>query len=173
MAKHTFGEKLDIVSQVRKGTPILRISRERCIREGMILEWVRKYNLHGESGLLKRANINATPDFKEAVVRLVLEKGVPLTQVVLEYKVSKTALELWVRSVRAEGYAVLYKQKPNGRPPKGMGRSKKLEPETELEKLQAENARLRAENALLKKVKALVQEREARERMSGQKPSKN
>ena len=54
-----------------------------------------------------------------------------------------------------------------------MGRPKKREPETELERLQAENARLRAENALLKKVKALVEEREARERMSGQKPSKN
>ncbi|WP_169316183.1 hypothetical protein [Mucilaginibacter paludis] len=54
-----------------------------------------------------------------------------------------------------------------------MGRSKKLEPETEVEKLQAENSRLRAENALLKKVTALVKEKEARERMSGQKPSKN
>ena len=54
-----------------------------------------------------------------------------------------------------------------------MGRSKKHEPETELEKLQAENIRLRAEIALLKKVTALVKEREARERMSGQKPSKN
>ncbi|MBS7352933.1 MAG: hypothetical protein KIG87_07835, partial [Muribaculaceae bacterium] len=33
-------------------------------------------------------------------------------------------------------------------------RPKKREPQTELEKLQAENLRLRAENALLKKVKA-------------------
>lgn len=171
MAKHTFEEKLDIVSQVVKGTPILWISRERRIDQDMILEWVRKYNLHGESGLRKQANIKSTSDFKEEVVRLIIEKGVPLRQVVLERKVSRSALESWVRLVRVEGYAVLYKQKPRGRPPKVMGRSKK--PETELEKLQAENARLRAENALLKKVKALVQEREARERMSGQKPSKN
>jgi transposase len=47
-----------------------------------------------------------------------------------------------------------------------MGRPKKHIPETALEELQAENA-------LLKKVKALVKEREARERMSGQQPSKN
>ena len=173
MTKHTFEEKLDIVSQVRKGKPILRISRERHIREHMILAWVRKYALYGESGLHKQPNVRPTADFKEKVVRLVIEKGVPLTQVVLEYKVSKTALEGWVRSVRVEGYAVLYQQKNRGRPPKGMGRSKKHEPETELEKLQAENIRLRAENALLKKVTALVKEREARERMSGQKPSKN
>ncbi|MEJ5964436.1 helix-turn-helix domain-containing protein [Pedobacter immunditicola] len=173
MSKHTFEEKLDVVSQVRKGKPILRISRERHIGEGMILEWVRKYDLYGESGLLKQPNIKPTPDFKEEVVRLVIEKKVTLNQVVLEHKVSKGALESWIRSVRVEGYAVLYKQKPLGRPPKGMGRSKKLEPETELEKLQAENTRLRAENALLKKVKALVKEREAREHMSGQKPSKD
>jgi len=173
MTKHTFEEKLNIVSQVRNGTPILRISRERHIREGMILEWVRKYDLDGERGLLKVPNIKPTPDFKEEVVRLVIEKMIPLTQVVLEYKVSKSALECWVRTVRAEGYAVLYQTKNRGRPSKVMSRSKKLEPETELEKLQAENARLRAENALLKKVKALVKEREARERTSGQKPSKN
>lgn len=173
MTKHTFEEKLNIVSQVKNGKPILRISRELHIREGMILEWVRKYDLYGESGLLKQPNLRATSDFKEEIVRIVLEKKVPLVQVVLQYGVSKTALERWVRSVRVEGYGVLHQQKNRGRPPKDMSRSKKHEPETELEKLQAENARLRAENALLKKVTALVKEREARERTSGQKPSKN
>jgi len=54
-----------------------------------------------------------------------------------------------------------------------MGKSKKHEPETELEKLQAENIRLRAETARLKKVMALVKEIETRELMSRQKPSKN
>lgn len=173
MAKHTFEKKLDIVSQVKNGKPILQISRKLNIREGMILEWVRKYDLYGESGLLKQPNVRATADFKEEVVRTVLEKEVPLVQVVLQYGVSKGALERWVRSVRIEGYGVLYQQKNRGRPPKDMSRSKKHEPKTELEKLQTENARLRAENALLKKVTALVKEREARERMSGQEPSKN
>lgn len=173
MSKHTFEEKLDVVSQVRKGKPILRISREHHIREGMILEWVRKYDLYGESGLLKQPNVKATPDFKEEVVRLVIEKKVTLNQVVLVHGLSKTALERWVRTVRVDGYAALYQQKKAGRPLTGMGRSKKLKHETEVEKLQAENIRLRAENALLKKVTALVKEREAHERMSGQKPSKN
>ncbi|TBO35977.1 helix-turn-helix domain-containing protein, partial [Pedobacter kyonggii] len=83
MTKHTFEEKLDIVSHVIKGTPILWLSRERRISKDMILEWVRKYNLHGESGLRKQANIKSTSDFKEEVVRLIIEKGVPLRQVVL------------------------------------------------------------------------------------------
>ena len=54
-----------------------------------------------------------------------------------------------------------------------MARPKKREPQTELEKLRAENLRLRAENALLKKVKALVEERRARAMANGQEPSMN
>ena len=77
--------------------------------------------------------------------------------------------------VRESGYEALYAIKRRGRPPKDMGRSKKKKPEemTELELLRYENERLRAENALLKKVRALVEEREARLRETGQKPSKN
>jgi cell division protein FtsB len=54
-----------------------------------------------------------------------------------------------------------------------MGRPKKREPQTDIEKLQAENLSLRAENALLKKVKALVEEQKVRARLNGQKPSTN
>jgi transposase len=143
------------------------------MREGMILEWVSKYDLYGECGLQKQPNIRATPELKEKVVRLVIEKSVPLPQVVLQYGVSKSALESWVRLVRANDDNALYQQKKRRRPSTSMGRLKKQEPETELEILQIENARLRAENALLKKVKALVEEREARERLIGRKPSKN
>ena len=66
----------------------------------------------------------------------------------------------------------MYDVRQRGDPKKDhMARPKKKEPQTELEKLQAENLRLRAENALLKKVKALVEEQEARARLSGRKPS--
>ncbi|KAA6300424.1 MAG: hypothetical protein EZS26_003435 [Candidatus Ordinivivax streblomastigis] len=173
MIKHSLSEKLHIVSQVNKGKPIKRLSKDLHIREGMILEWVRKYALYGEAGLHKQPNIRATPDFREEVVRLIMEKHLPLLQVVLQYGVSRSALESWVRLVKVNGYAALHQQKKCGRPSKSMGRPKKHVPETELEKLQAENTRLRAENALLKKVKALVEEREARERKSGQQPSKD
>jgi transposase len=173
MSKHSFEEKLNIVSQVKNGRPIKWISKELHIRDGMILEWVRKYALYGEKGLQKQPNIRASSTFKENVVRLIMEKHLPLPQVVLQYGVSLTALESWVRQVKSDGYVSLYQQKKRGRPAKVMGRPKKHVPETELEKLQAENARLRAENALLKKVKALVEEREARARMIGRQPSKD
>ena len=56
-----------------------------------------------------------------------------------------------------------------------MGRPRKKKPEemTDLELLQLRVKELEAENALLKKVKALVEEREARLREIGRKPSKN
>jgi hypothetical protein len=54
-----------------------------------------------------------------------------------------------------------------------MGRPKKKQPETELEKLEEELRYLRAENAYLKKVKTLVQERLLRESGKQSKPSKN
>ena len=93
---------------------------------------------------------------------------------ITKYDVSRTALQSWIRTVRAFGYSKLHEASRRGRPPKDpMARPKKKEPQTELEKLQAENLRLRAENALLKKVKALVEKQEARARLNGQKPSTN
>jgi transposase len=91
MSKHSLAEKLNIVSQVNKGKPIKRLSKDCHIREGMLLEWVRKYALYGEAGLQKQPNIRATSDFKEEVVRLIMEKHLPLPQVVLQYGVSKSA----------------------------------------------------------------------------------
>ena len=54
-----------------------------------------------------------------------------------------------------------------------MGRPKKKEPQTELERLQAENLRLKAENALLKKAKALVEAKKAQALLNGHGPSTN
>lgn len=107
-------------------------------------------------------------------MRLIIEKGVPLAHVRIEYRIDKTALQRWVSMVRHQGYDSLHQEHKRGRPPKDpMARPKKKEPQTELERLQAENLRLRAENALLKKVKALVEEQKALERLNGQKPSTN
>ena len=54
-----------------------------------------------------------------------------------------------------------------------MGRPRKKEPQTELEKLQARVRRLEAENALLKKAKALMEEEESRLHGFGHRPSKH
>ena len=171
--KRTFEERLSIVRKAKKGIPIARLSREHKLNESKILEWVRKIDLYGEDGLKKQPNIKATPEFKREIVRKILEKGLTLAQIVVEYRISRTALESWVRTVRKYGYDALI-SKHRGRPPKDkMARPKKKAPQTELELLQEENLRLRAEVALLKKVKALVREEKAQAQRNGQQPSKN
>jgi len=171
--KHSFESKLNFVSKIRSGVPINELTRSFQIDHTMLLEWVRRYDLYGEQGLKKQHNTKATGQLKEQIVKQVLEELIPLPLVALEYGVSRSALKRWVILVKREGYISLYHQNKRGRPPANMRQSKKTEPQTELEKLQAENEYLRAENALLKKVKALVEEREARERMTGRRPSKN
>jgi cell division protein FtsB len=54
-----------------------------------------------------------------------------------------------------------------------MGRLRKKEPQTELEKLQARVHWLEAENALLKKAKALMEEEESRQRGFGRRSSRH
>ena len=106
---------------------------------------------------------------------LDIEKNhLTLVQASLKYGVSATRLSVLLKVFREQGVDALLTTKKRGRPP-GMGRPRKKKPEemTELERLREENEYLRTENALLKKVKALVEEREARLREIGQKPSKN
>ena len=79
-----------------------------------------------------------------------------------------------MKVAREQGLDVSSTTKERGmKPIMGRPRKKKIEEMTELERLREENEYLRMENALLKKVKALVEEREARWREIGQKPSKN
>ena len=124
-----------------------------------------------EMTALRSLNLKPTTDFRGKVVRLILEKGVPLSHVLIDYRISRTALDSWVRLTRNKGYTALCQYQRRGQPPKDMGKPKKKEPQTELEKLQAENIRLRAENALLKKAKALVEEKKAQTHLNGQKSS--
>ena len=113
-------------------------------------------------------------DFAEKckIVCEFAEKGVPLHRICAENHVSRSAVESWTRIYKKGGYEALRDIKPQGRP-KNMGRPKKKEPQTELERLRYENEYLRAEVALLKKVKALVEEREKRLHEIGRKPSKH
>jgi len=171
--KHSFEAKLNLVSQVKSGLPLKLVARKYELEAKMLRHWVGLYDKYGESGLEKRLPIRATGEVKEQIVRQILENGLSLPQAALRYAVSEHALKTWIKVVKFRGYSALSEPKNPGRPLKIMGRPKKKMPQTELERLQVENARLKAEVALLKKVTALVEEREARTRMNGQKPSKN
>ena len=124
--RSSFEERLYIVSQSKAGEPICKLSREYGYHPDKILEWVRKYDLYGEDGVCKRSNIKASGALKEELVRQILEKGVPLRQVLVTSLVSRSALESWVSKVRKYGYSALYESKTRGRPKKTpMARPKK------------------------------------------------
>ena len=99
----------------------------------------------------------------------------PLQSIYTDYDIRPVVFKRLLIKVRTQDYSSLYEYKKRGRPPKdhSMARPKKKEPQTEIERLQAENLRLRAENALLKKVKTLVEEQKAQALRSEQKPSTN
>lgn len=169
--KHEFEEKLDVVSKILCGKSQGAVCREHHIDAHTVYIWLLRYKAYGEAGLrqsTKRCFISAKE--KEKIILEHIEKGVSLSQLSLQYDLSRETIKLWLRIVRKGGS--LYDMKQRGDPKKNsMARPKKKEIQTELERLQAENLRLRAENALLKKVRALVEEQKARARLNGQKPS--
>jgi len=150
--KYGYRVRLAIVKRVKQGEAISHLSEAYSVSRNKIREWVQMWDKYGCSGLKYQPHSPPTRALKEKIVRLILERGVPLTQVRVEYRICRTTLYCWVNTVRKYGYDGLEPSKRMGRPPKEiMGRPKKKEPQTELERLQAENLRLRAENALLKK----------------------
>lgn len=171
--KHPLSEKLSIVRLLLEGYPLKRLCSERHLHRSMVYQWRLVYELRGEAGLARNyRNCGTTAAEKEFIVREFLENSVPLSRLCLVHDLSRSAIKSWVTRVRREGYDCLYtstdKDYTSDKP---MGRPKKREPQTELEKLQYENLVLRAENALLKKLKTLVEEREARARQTGRRSS--
>ena len=108
--------------------------------------------------------------------RLVLqhnEKGVSLRKLEAQSGIPFSSIEYWVNYVKHNGMDAFETRYSSITYPMGRPKKKTLEEMTELERLRYENAYLKAENALLKKVRALVEEREARLKEIGRKPSKN
>ena len=135
--------------------------------------WVL-YQKQGTSVLHRKTYTQTSGELKQHIVLDIEKNHLTLVQASLKYGVSVARLQVLLKIVREQGIDALITTKKRGRP-LGMGRprKKKTEEMTELERLREENEYLRTENALLKKVKALVEEREARLREIGQKPSKN
>lgn len=61
-------------------------------------------NFWGAFYLEKQPYSCPTPALKETVVRLILEKGIPLAHVRMEFRIGKTALQRWVSMVRYHSY---------------------------------------------------------------------
>ena len=132
----------------------------------------RLYLKGGELALLQSAyspHIEAKK--KEEIVLAIKEKGLSLSEAAVFYDLPVCTLRRWTRAYDQSGLAGLERKRSENAMKKKRQRTKaELD---ELEMLRKRNEYLEAENALLKKVKALVEEREARLREIGQKPSKD
>ena len=171
--KHSIEERLLVVKKCLEGHAPKGVARELGLNGRDVSEWLLRYEQEGIYGLHKRPMKRANFEEKCKIVCEYAEKGVPLHQVCAEHHVSSFAVQSWTRIFRKGGYEALHAIKPQGTGRKGMGRPKKQEPQTELERLRYENEYLRAEVALLKKVRALMEEREKRLHEIGRKPSKH
>lgn len=171
--KHSFEERLLAVKKCLEGYAPRGVGRMLGIEEHYVSEWLERYRQNGIAGLQKRPNKHANFEEKCKIVCEYAEKYVPLHRVCAKYHVSQAAVSRWTRIYRQGGYEALRTIKPQGTGRKGMGRPKKQEPQTELERLRYENEYLRAEVALLKKVRALMEEKEKRLHEIGRKPSKH
>lgn len=170
--RHSYSEKMKVVELYNQGYGNIIISRKLKISTATVKTWLRIYRGKGLLGFERQPNKSLTIDLKESVVRDVLENLLSFPSVALKYGISYSTAYNWAQQVKQEGFNSL-KETKRGRPAKDMGRLKKKEPETDIEKMEAELRYLRAENAYLKKVRALVQERLLRESGKKPKPSKN
>jgi transposase-like protein len=173
LKKHPYEERLQAVKLCLAGYSVTSVGHRLGINKDYVLEWLLRYQRDGKAGLRRRIPKRATYAEKCKIVCKYAEKHVSLQQICVEHNVSRSAVERWTRIYRKGGYEALRAIRPQGTGHKRMGRPKKKEPQTELERLRYENEYLRAEVALLKKVRALMEEKEKRLHEIGRKPSKH
>ncbi|SBV98891.1 hypothetical protein [uncultured Dysgonomonas sp.] len=169
---HSFSDRLMYMHLLEDGYSINYVSTKYGIGFKLLTCLWIQYKQHGLEALRKKKNICASGELKRTIVSDIENNHLSLVEASLKYGASDSRISTWLRIARTDGLNALDITKKRGRA-KGMGRPKKKAPETELEKLREENLKLKIENELLKKVKALVEEKEARLRKIGRKPSKD
>ena len=170
-------EKMSAIGLVFQGESARSVSRKLHLGHHILYEWIESYKLRGIKGLQPKGKRPRRLSYEEKceIVRDYQKSELTLCQLSAKYGISSSVLAYWVRLAEREGFEALAPRKL-GRPKSGKNMTKRLskdEYEKENERLRKENERLRLENLLLKKVRALVEEREARNRAIGRKPSKN
>ena len=170
-------EKLAAIRLVEQGQSARSVSDKLHLGHHILYEWLAAYKDKGISGLQSKGNSGKRYSYEEKckIIREYQESELTLYQLSAKYHIASSVLGNWVRLAEREGLEALVPKKL-GRPKTGRKMTKRLpkdECEKENERLRKENERLRLEVLLLKKVRALVEEREARNRAIGCKPSKN
>lgn len=170
---HSLQKKLKVIKMFNQGYSCMAIVKRLRISDNQVRKLIYRYQDVGITGVQRKPILKLTDELKTELVQKYLDKSLSCEQISAKYGISTTSIYWLAKKVNQQEFSRVFHVSRKERLQQKMGRPKKKEPETELEKVLLENERLRAENALLKKVKALVLEREARLRKSGQKPSMN
>ena len=170
-------EKLAAIKLVEQGQSARSVSRDLHLNRNNLYEWLAAYKDMGIRGLKPKRKKKKRVPYEERckIIREYQESELTLCQLSAKYNISNSVISTWVKLAERDGFEALESHKSRHSKIGGhmVKRLSKDEFEKENERLRKENERLRLENLLLKKVRALVEEREARNRAIGRKPSKN
>ena len=88
--KHSFEEKLNVVSEITCGKGLETICRERHFDKHQFLGWLARYKAYGGEGLRKSTKgYYFTPAEKEKNILEHIKYGVTLQQLSLRYDVNR------------------------------------------------------------------------------------
>ena len=168
--KYYYPEKIAAIELLKEGKSRNEVSRVTGIGFHALSLYWHRYQTGGHLALMDKPGQNIyRAEIKEQAVRDYIEKRLSLTEVVLKYDVPYQTIIKWSKQYEEYGLEGLKDKRKTLK----KKRERTQEELDELEMLRKRNEYLEAENALLKKVKALVEEREARLREIGRKPSKD
>ena len=159
------------IRMYEKGWTKSQIQKEFHVDRSTLNYWYAKYKEVGDLSVFQNEpQSQVSEDDKINIVKEILENKLSLQQASIQYSVSSYTVKRWLNAYKQHGEAGLRRKNKAGTMAKKTYTPEQLD---ELEMLRRRNEYLEAENALLKKVKALVEEREARLRATGRKPSKD
>jgi transposase-like protein len=101
--KHSYSEKMRVVELYNQGYGSSTISKEMQINETVVENWLCIYRSKGFSGLEKQPNKLLSIEFKELVVRDVLNTYLSFPAVALKYGISQSSAYQWVQPVNKKG----------------------------------------------------------------------
>ena len=164
MSKYSSEFKLEVVKYyLEEHHSLSECSKKFNIQHlEQIRKWVKKYELYGAEGLLKRFKSSYDGNFKQNVIEYMHNNHLSAVETAYRFNLGNNHIvNRWERIYYEEGPQALYKER-RGRTKK-MGSKKNKKNINENEDLLEEVQRLRMENEYLKKLNALVLERIKRE----------